>query len=533
MIRVIFLVMSALFLFSCKGGDEDKTLNAPIRYGMSDLPSTTDPHQAESGIDQVLASHLFLGLVTVDGAGQIAPGVAKSWVVSPDGLSYVFRLRQSTWSDGAPVTADTFVYSFYRLFDAKNPNPLVRDFLTIQNADLIWQRKKRVTALGVAALAPDVLEIRLDKPQPEFLTLLATPGVAPVPLHSFDKGRYPRWPAPSKLVVNGPYLIESMGSVQVRLKQNYKYTISGAEKRLPVQFNLQADPAKSLSQFLGGDLDIVDARHLPSDVLFGDSRLRRQLRQEPEWTSVSLALNQTVGTLRDSKLRTALAMMIDRQAMIESVFRQADYQISYSLVPPLLTSYSTPAQPDWAALTMDQRLADARRLLTEKGISAEHPLQLSLLIEAAPESEAVANYLADQLKSHGVVLTVEPLPARKFWRVVRQRKYQIALWSLTTTTDRPDIFFRAQMCGQLRENVTGYCNTEVDALLFAGMKEADAAKRSGAFRQAERLILQDMPAISLYVPKRRTLVSDRLVGWQDNASGRHPLERLSRQKRGL
>ncbi len=506
----------------------DDMLKAPVRYGLTELPRNTDPQQAVTPADQLLAAHIFLGLVTVDSNGQIAPGLAKSWVVSPDGTSYVFRLRESVWSDGKPVTADVFVKSFQRLFDPKKPGALAADYLAIANVNAVLQRKKRVSELGVKALTPDVLEIRLAFPQPEFMSLLSGPGAAPLPLHIKTNV----WPQPAKLVTNGPYLIDSMGSVQVRLKQNFKFALTGFEKRLPVEFSIQSDPAKSLSQFLGDELNILDAQTLPNDVLLGDSRLRRQLRTEPSWSTVSLSFNTRDAKMKDARLRTAIAMLIDRQEMVETLFPKMDYQVSYSIAPPLLTSYPTPAQPEWAAQTMAQRQTDAARLLTEAGITADNKLMLAVTTRKAGEAKTV-QWLATSLLPYHINVTSISLPDRTFARTLGAGKYQVAITQVTTPIDRPDGFFRAFVCSNQRMNVSGYCNAEVDGLVLHAVTQSDPSARAGDFRQAERLILQEMPATTLYVPVRRTLVSEQLLGWQDNASGRHPLERLSRQKRGL
>jgi oligopeptide transport system substrate-binding protein len=532
MMRHAILLLFSLLLAAC-GRDTNADLSAPLRYGTAELPTVVDPQRAETSVEQLLATQVFLGLVTVDASGKIIPGIAKSWVVSPDGLSYIFRLRGSVWSDDVPVTADTFVESFRRLFQSGRKSASVNDFRAILNADSVLQKRKSSASLGVKALAPDVLEIRLIQPQPSFLDLLATPAAAPVPLHVLVKSKEGVWPAAAKLVFNGPYLIESLGSVQIRLVPNKKYALAGFENRLAVQYELQRDPAKALSQFLGGDLDVLDTTTLPLDVLQQDSRLRRQTRQEPEWAIVGLVLQQSDPVLKDVRFRRALAMLVDRQNLVDANFPKLEFQPALSLTPPLLTSYPLPAQPEWAAWTDMQRIEEAQRLLAELEISLEKPVVVRVVATNAPRNEKLIAYVARVWAPYGVTLKPELMATKNVVRAVTTDQYQMAVWAWKSSTDQPDGFFRNYMCGKKSGNILNFCNPEVDALMVAALNQTDPVQRAENFRQAERLILQDMPTIPLYVPMRRMLVSDRLLGWQENTTGRHPFERLSRKKRGL
>lgn len=500
----------------------------PLRYGVAELPRNTDPHRALSEHEQRLVSHLFLGLVTKDGAGQIVPGIAESWVVSPDGLSYVFRLRKSEWSDGTPVTANTFVQSFQRLFSSRYSRQQAADYLSIMNATEVLAGKKPVKSLGIKALTSDILEIRLVHPQPEFLDLLVAAAALPVPTHTIVRSKM-TWPQPKALVMNGPYKVASMGSVQARLVPNYKYALSGFEKRMPVELTLKKDAAKALSDFLAGELDVLDAQAVPMEVITTESKLLNQLRQEPAWTSVYVIFKSNDNTLNSAKLRVAMSMSLDRQAMLESLFRQMNYQISHSLTPALLSSYATPAQPEWAGIGLPQRLTDAERLFQELGISSTTPLALDFVVSDDPELQKVAGYLQGYWKRYGINLRIKPYSRKQKISIIESGAFEVALMATTSETDRPDIFFSRLTC--TREKMTGYCNREVDKLIANARTQSDLVVRAGAFRQAERLILQDMPVIPLYTPKRRILVSESIQGWSSNAAGRHPSEYLSRARR--
>jgi oligopeptide transport system substrate-binding protein len=528
----LFFFAWLCFLSACDG-DSQNRLKAPLRYGTADLPHVINPQRADSSSDQMLAGQLFLGLVTVNASGHIIPGLAKSWVVSPDGLNYIFRLRTSEWSDGVPVTAETFVRSFQLLFHPATAAPRVNDYRAILNADSVLLRRKAVTSLGVRALAPDVLEIKLAQPQPSFLDLLASPAAAPLPLHVLTGASPGLWPGPAKLVVNGPYRIESLGSVEVRLTPNKKYVLGHAADRLAINYELAADPARALSQFLGGDFDVLDAQSLPPDVLQSESRLRQQTRHEPQWAITQLLVQKSDPKLKDWRMRRVLALLVDRQKLVESVFSQQEFQPAFSLAPSLLTSYPLPGQPDWSGWTQTQRTDEAQRLMTELDISVEKPVGLTVLAVNTTQNEKILDFLARELKPHGIDLRVELLAPKNLFRKISNRDYQLALGSWSTMIDQPDGFFRPFFCNKPAGNSLNYCNVEVDELLVSALQKTDPVVRATEFQRAERLILQDLPVVPLFVPVRQTLVAKNITGWQDNPTGRHPLERLARARRGL
>jgi oligopeptide transport system substrate-binding protein len=143
-------------------------------------PESLDPHKVTTNFQENITRNLFEGLVVLDPKGNVAPGVAESWSVSEDGLSYRFKLRSNArWSNGDPVTAGDFVFSFRRMEDPKTLSRSAEELYAIKNAEEVNTGKLDVTALGVAAPDERTVEITLKAPTPYFLQVLVMEPAMP------------------------------------------------------------------------------------------------------------------------------------------------------------------------------------------------------------------------------------------------------------------------------------------------------------------------------------------------------------------
>ncbi len=531
--RKICISLAILWLGACNDAAEQARTRAPLVVGSWSSLATVDPHQASSQLDIMVAQGLFLGLVKFDANGQIVPGVAQSWAVSPDGKSYIFRLRKAKWSNGAAITSETFAASLRRLFAPATASPWAKYLTDIENGDDVQAGRKPVSTLGVAALNPEVLEIRLAHPQPALLALLASPAGAPIPENMAKAERGGRF-KPADFLTNGPYKIDGSTPTQTRLVPDYDYILPGVEKRLALDLRVQSDPAQALSAFLGGDLQILDARALPVDIMQSKGKLRDQLISPPANSLIGLAFNAQTKVLKRETVRRAISLLINRTALqkiLEPVVRASP---AYGLLPAAAPEYGPPAEPEWAAWTLQARHEEAKRLLIEAGISAAKPLKLGFLLDTSDQSQLVAAWMVEYLKPFNIRLTLEPaLNPAQFKAHYLAGRYEIALTRWTELIDSPEAPLRDFGCGTGSQPNFLACDVLATAALNEARGVADLAQRTLKFRQAERLILQTTPIAPLFVTGSATLVSSDIVGWP--VAGRAPvgIDRLSHKLRGL
>jgi oligopeptide transport system substrate-binding protein len=513
--QLLPLVLS-LFLSACTG-ENDAKLRAPIVIGTSNIIKSLDPHQAKNELEIAIASSLYLGLVRIDTNGQIAPGVAQSWNVSPDGKTYIFRLRKIKWSNGKSITSKTFEKSLQRLFVPKFKNPWVEYFSGIENGNDIITEKKPLSDLGVHALTEDVLEIRLKSPQPTFLALLATPAGAPVENENFL--------VKNTIITNGAYKVKQVTPRKLELIPDYIYALSGVEKRSIIDIRLNSDTAKTMSSFLGGEYDILDGSQLPPDVIQSKGKLRDQLTSSPSGVLSGIFFNSNQPYLKKQNLRLAISLLLPRQELPTILASTISITPTAALIPAGVTGYSPPAQPEWALWSIEQKQLEAKRLITESGYSLAKPITLILLGSRSAEDQAVASWVQQSLEPFG--LKIKYQASSTPYQSYSSGNYDLFLSRWETLVDSPDFILQNFTCVTRRfYNIS--CDAQLKALTVDAFATSNITERNQKFRQVERLLLQASIVAPLYQLNRTVLVSPKIYGWPIAATVTPSFERLSR-----
>jgi oligopeptide transport system substrate-binding protein len=530
---LLYTALASLFLTSCGWTNSDSTSDT-LDVGIWERPISFDPHRASSSSEKTIATLLYPGLVALDASGQVMPALAESWDISPDGLTYIFRMRDKEWSDDDTLNAEDVVLTFRRLFDGKStPATAAQMFDGITNADIILQRKGSarlpvLRQLGVRALADDIVEIKLAHPEPTLLQRLALPQAAIVPMHvqrRLGKDMF----KPSQIVTNSGYKLELDKDLQISVRRLQNPATETTSKTFnKIRFHIYKDPATALTAFANNKIAVLDVNDVPTLLLEGqDRKIREQLHTEPSWSAVYLAANAKTGPMADRRVRLALAIATNQQLMVEAAFPEQRVQPLQSLLPPLLPSYGAPAQSDWMNWSDAQRSVEIIRLLNEAGYSAEKPLRLHLLMTRKDADQRIAQALQDQWGRYFVQLDVKTAKSQS--EVLRQAKLggiDLAQLSLEQVIDSPEEFLRAFGCKTRNRLSMMICNSEADVLLEQAKQLNDIVQRMGQIKRVEQLLLADVPVLPLYVPARRTLVSKSISGWVDGVASVHPLSLL-------
>lgn len=512
--------LAAPLLTACGGEETGASSNAQLRVTAIGFIDYTDPHQTSTGPEQILAGETHMGLVTVDATGQIVPGLAESWWVGEDGLSYIFRLRPAQWPDGKPLTPDDVVQSFRRMLSPKIRHPLAEWLVKIRNGEAVLQGRMPARDLGVRALTDSVVEITLVEPRPAFLALLADPSVAIV--------REVRTQGKSSLLGLGPYRIESQTDQHLTLVVNQNTLAPQQPGYARIEFTAVSDPQAAVQRFRKGEADVVtggligglaEAKTLPSPAI---------ARFEPVYGVYGYVAQTRKGPLTDVRLRRALAMTIDRQGLVRELFGLPGMTAVESLVPPGIANYGEPALPGWASWPLDQRLTEARRLVAEAGYGPDKPLKLTALLPPASEHRQILSAVAAAWRDLGVEVTVRIEDPRTYLKTAASGAFDLVLRPVFIVQDKPQVFLAPFACNSA-DNLGGFCIPEADRLIADAGKADAPGIRIGLMKEAEQLMVEEAPLIPLFTPVRWSLVRQGVNGWVENALGRHPLSSLTPQ----
>jgi oligopeptide transport system substrate-binding protein len=477
-----------------------------------------------------MLSDMVEGLVGRGPSKKPEPACAESWTVAPDGLRWTFRLRPGLqWSDGTPLTASDFVYSYRRLLDPATAAGNAGLFLALKNARQIVRKQLPVDALGVSAPDDRTLVMDLEFPVPYFLQVLANTQAVPVPRHVIEKlGR--DWTRPGSLVSNGPYVLaERVPQGYVKLVKNPRYRDARAVRIDEVYWHPTQDLGAAFRRFRAGEMDVV-LNIAPDDLDWVRANQPEALHTGPIHATWLLALNVGRKPLDDVRVRRALSLAIDRDAIAYQLLRTG-VRPAWSFVSPGIGGYPgvTPAEP---SLGKERRLEEARRLLAEAGFGLGNPLQLPVVYDTQEENRQILVAIAGMWQAVGVRAELRNVEFGALLGALRTRNYAVARSSTFSLYDDPMAFLQ-QFGSQSPTNWAGWQDARYDQLLQQSNLAPDAAAngpgRIRLLQEAETLLNAVQPVIPIYYYEGKALVAPRVKGWWDGAIGTPPSRFLAVQ----
>lgn len=485
-----------------------------LRVANPGHPASLDPHRITGVWENRIVGDMLLGLTTEGPDGAVIGGAAEAWEVSEDGLRYVFALREHYWSDGPQVTAEDFVYSFRRMMSGETTSPYAQFFWVIAKGRQVTAGDAPPAALGVTALAPDRLEIRLERRTPYFTGLLMHFAAFPVPRHAVEAhGR--AWTDPGRMPANGPFrLAARVPGDHVLLEKNPHFYAAEDVRLAGVRYFGLEDRDAALLRFRAGELDVL--RDFPA----GQTRWLREnlpatVRTAPFLGLSFLAVNHAREALQDRRVRLALSLAIDRRIITGQVLGSGE-QPAWSLVPPGTRDYPQPAQAEWRELDMEARREQARVLLREAGFDQRRPLLIRLRYPLSENDRRVAIALQSMWRAVFVNAELERAETAIHYAALQQGDFDLGLASWLAVYDDAQTFTLLLQTESGPNNLGSYSDPEYDRLTDEAAHQSESAARAALLRQAEALALREQALIPVYHHVARNLVSSKVLGWQDN-----------------
>ena len=491
-----------------------------LRWGNGAEPQSLDPHRSEGVPSSNIGRDLFEGLMSEAPNGAVIGGAAESWVISEDGKTYTFALRQDArWSNGDPVTADDFVYSLRRSLDPATLSRYTFILNPILNAEAVAAGELPTAEVGAKALDSHTLEIQLQNPTPYFLGLLTHSASYPVHPPSVE-AHGDQYARPGNLVSNGAYqLDEWVVQSHIKLVRNSHFRDNDNTVIDEVWYYPTEDQTAELSRYRAGELDLTNT--IPKRQLrWIRENLADELVIAPYLGAYYYGFNMTRPPFGDSpELRRALTLAVDRDIITGQVTAAGEVP-AYGWVPPV-QNYTGQQMPE-AAWTQEQRNEEARRLYALAGYSAENPLQTQIIYNTQEDHRRIAVAIASMWKE---ALGVEVEILNQEWKVfldTRRQKIDTEVYRGGWIGDYNDAYTFAELFqsdGAL--NDSGYSNPEYDRLLAEASAEGDPQRRAELLEQAERIFLEDLPIMPLYFYVTARMVKPWVGGFTTNIMDHH------------
>lgn len=496
-----------------------------LYFGIGTEPAGLDPHLITGLTELHVTVALFEGLATFNSeTSELEPGVARSWEISEDGLTYTFHIDpKARWSNGDRVTSQDFLYSFQRILSPALGGPYAYMLFDMKHAEA-FNKGELKDFSKVGARAPDeaTLVIEIKQPTPYFLSLLTHYTWWPVHPPTIEKHggmteRISEWTKPENFVGNGPFTLESWRiNSSLFAKKNPLYRDPDSVWLNGIHFlPIQVDTEERA--FRAGHLHLTSTV-LPHRIDWYRKNMPERMRFDTALGVYYYMLNTSREPLNDPRVRKALAYSINREAIAEHVLK-AGQKPAYHFTPPNTGgSYNAEAR-----LVYDPELA--RKLLAEAGYPEGKGFpEFEILYNTSEAHRSIAVAIQQMWKQE---LGIDVKLFNQEWKVYLSTResgeFDILRAAWFGDYDDPNTFLSLGESDN-GNNHTNWNNPKYDGLIEDAGREQDPEKRLRIFQEAEAILLEEMPVVPIYFYVTSRLIHPSVRGWHPNILDYHPYQ---------
>ncbi len=507
--RHLVIILAILLLLSCQlftGAvtPSETSPSAETIFLTGSQPRTLDPAKTLGGPASPLG-HIFSGLVAIDTDMQVQPELAAGWEVSEDGRIYTFYLRKNAvFHDGRPVTAGDIIYSWERAADPATGSDTVLTYLGDVAGVMEMNSGQAERISGLRALDDYTLEVTLREPVVYFLQKLAYPVAYVVDKNNVSDADWEHNPNGT-----GPFrLAVWQDDEKILLERNEAYYLEPAKAGF-VSYDL--GPGLALSLYEQGKIDLVGVGGANLERMQDPNNpLHAQLRQTVSFCTSVIGLNNRLAPFDDARVRQAFNYALDKELLINT-FSGGDALPATGSLPPGMPGYTNKPNRGYP-----YDPARARQLLAEAGYADMS--QFPVLTYSTGGYGSVNDYVTAVITmwQENLGVTIRP-------EVIDPYQYYDELYAGNVghfygsgwCADYPDPqnFLDILYHSESPQNIGGYSNPEVDAMLEAARVERDVDRRMALYAEIEERIVADAPVVFVSHGLTAVLVSPDLEGY--------------------
>ncbi len=479
--------------------------------------ATLDPQLTEDTQSVRVANDLFEGLTSFDQSNQAVPGLAESWQISGDGKTYTFYLRPGIkFSNGSPIRTDDILFTFQRLAAPATASPYSFLLSNLVNGQDIIAGKLVPERLGITALNPTTIQIRLVHPDPSFLSICNQAQLGIVSKATLKKHAN-AWTNEKNLVSSGAYQLKTrIVNGYILIEKNPYYYAESSVNIPKVKFFPIVDGNSSLNQYKAGNLDITYT--LPIDQY---KEIKQQMPEQEHtvtWETIEyLDFNMNSPKFKNNlKLRQALSIAIDRNTIVKQVMGQGQ---------TILFSYATPTVEGgkfadlvypWASWPRERQIAYAKQLFSEAGYNSQHPLSITISYNTndghKKKALAISAMWQQVFGSSSIQVTSNNQEWKTFLQSRHNGDYDVARDGWVADYDSVDSYTALYQCGNPQNNAKA-CTPRYNQLLEQAQTSSEPETRIKLLHQALQLAMDNYAIIPLYQSTYFRLVNPQIKNY--------------------
>lgn len=522
---VFSTVLLGLFLTAC-GSNEKKASSDTSDKGVvaasqkidisSPAPlSTLDTTQTMDKNTFTIVQHLFEGLYRFDDDSTPIPGLAEKVDISEDGLTYQFTLKEGIkWSNGEPITAQDFLYSWKKLVTPATIGPNAYLLDNVKNSKAIRTGEKSVEEIGLSAPSDKEFKVELEQAQPSFLSVVSIGWLAPQNQAYVEKQGQEYAQDSEHLIYSGPFVLTDWDAASDTwtLKKNQAYYDAAEVKLEEINVNTVKEDNTGINLYQSGELDLVRI----------NGQYVQEYSDDPGYVTHSdvanyyLDFNKKAGTApANVHFRKAVAQAIDKDALTKNILNDGSKPLN-GLIPRDL--YKNPeTSEDFRKYSGDHLVYDVKKAQAEWKLAQAdlgEKIKLSLLVTDDENGKKISEYVQSQLQENlkGLEITIAAQPRNNLLQARKDKNYELSLSGWIAGSSDLDSYFNLYV-GDSAYNYGSYKNQEYDQLVVDA-KTIDANtpnKQFKDYKQAETILLdQEAAQVPIYQSASNYLINPKI-----------------------
>ncbi|PJI08446.1 MULTISPECIES: peptide ABC transporter substrate-binding protein [Clostridium] len=505
---ILSAALVGTLLAGCGSSSSSTTTEQKVSYNLGADPQTIDPGLNNSTEGGIVIENAFEGLVDLDKNEKVIPGVAKSWDVSADKLTYTFHLRKDAkWSDGKPVKAKDFEFAWKRALAPDTASDYAYQLFYLKNGEAYNGGKASKDDVGVKAVDDNTLKVELQSPTPYFLALTAFPTYMPLREDIVSKDNKGWATKKANYVSNGPfYMTDWKQKSTMTFKKNPNYWNKSTVKLDTLTYYMLSQETSATAAFTSGQVDlneIIPAVQKQSLIKKGTAKVY------PYYGTYYFCFNvgdkdsangaEVTKALKNEKVREALNLAIDRESIVKDVTKGGEKPAT-SFVPSSITTANDSKKfknKDYLPKKADVK--KAKQLLAEAGYPDGKGFPtLQIMYNEGQNHQDIVQAMQDMYKKNlGINVTLQSVERKVQLDDLTKQQYQFCRTAWIADYNDPMTFLDMFVTGGGNNN-PGYSNPQYDALIADAKATADGTKRTKDLHDAEDLLMKDLPIVPVY-----------------------------------
>lgn len=492
-----------------------------VIYVIHNEADKLDPSVTSETFAAPILINAFEGLIRIDNLGNIQPGIAESWNMSEDGITYTFNIRKDAkWSNGDPLTANDFIYSWKRVLTPEVAAYYPELFYCIKNAKAYYAGEAKEEELGFKAIDDYTLEIELDKPIPYFTQLVSFWAYYPVHEATVEANPSDWHRKAETYVCNGPFKVNELNfGESVVMAKNTHYWDNDSVKIENLTLRLIPEPSTALIAMESKDVDATYS--VPAAEI---ARLRLEssdLYITPKLHTRYFLINNQAGPFKDDKVRRAFSLALDRQQICDDVLQGGEIP-AYALVPHGLIFEGKDFREEGGNYGVKPHadIEEAKKLLAEAGYpDGEGFPSITVKYWTDPSIKKLVESMQQMWRKNlNVDVKLANSEFKVFFKEVQQYDYEMAAFGWGADYAHPMSFLDI-LKSKSPNNYTNWGSEEYDEFIAKAKSSVEVAESVKNMHKAEDIAINETRILTVHHTPNVYMVSENLAGWQqDNSS---------------